>query len=491
METKRFTRNPVEVEAVQVTPTNVAEVAEWCKGTLTEANYRLMGGSHKLPAIQLTKQGPGKDKTRVVMIGSWITKHKNVFKSWTREAFEAVYTEIKPALQAGDLVRTNDKIELLAMVGWEGKIADAHLVGVDFGDRGRVVFEPAWLDKIDEMSSEQLQLNAGVEHDQVGVDPMTAVINEMRQESKDRIAALEKENLEYDDAIRVGDLVKIVKHPQLTQPPVNMGQCGHVRLIEDVPSADGPTKDYWVEFATADPEKPERVPYELVCLEKLRQDGEALNLEWEPPAPVAINDLRENLGMPRVPELEGVAADERAIENHRIITESLAGMTPEEIAKVKADVVELQDVIRKTVASAGEHQVLSGTVEKIVPFVEKSCSKCGKWSWDSKTGSYNEMHQLEEGGPQEPCDFDGPSNADFGPQDPSEVPGRTLSDYAQDDMVETIITYDLDGVKLPAGTTGRVTVVGCDLVGSHEMGVEVLFADGNYGHFLPVELRKI
>jgi hypothetical protein len=41
-------------------------------------------------------------------------------------------------------------------------------------------------------------------------------------------------------------------------------------------------------------------------------------------------------------------------------------------------------------------------------FVEKFCSQCGKMSWDSQTGTYNECHDiLENGEPtnsMEPCD---------------------------------------------------------------------------------------
>lgn len=63
--------------------------------------------------------------------------------------------------------------------------------------------------------------------------------------------------------------------------------------------------------------------------------------------------------------------------------------------------------------------------------------------------------------------------------------------FKQDDMVETISEHVIDGLEIPAGTTGRVTVVGIDLTGSDRPGVEVLFSDGTYGHFLPERIKRI
>jgi hypothetical protein len=44
---------------------------------------------------------------------------------------------------------------------------------------------------------------------------------------------------------------------------------------------------------------------------------------------------------------------------------------------------------------------------------EKACSVCGKWSWDSQTGSYNETHP----DPKDPsktvkCDTNGREHVD-------------------------------------------------------------------------------
>ena len=65
METQKFARRQFALEAVQVTPTNMNEVARWCGGKVAPADYKMMGGVHKMPegCVLLPKQGPD---------GSWM-----------------------------------------------------------------------------------------------------------------------------------------------------------------------------------------------------------------------------------------------------------------------------------------------------------------------------------------------------------------------------------------------------------------------------------
>lgn len=45
------------------------------------------------------------------------------------------------------------------------------------------------------------------------------------------------------------------------------------------------------------------------------------------------------------------------------------------------------------------------------PFVEKKCT-CGKFSWDSEFGSYNERHDNPKTGKSEPCNTNGGTYVD-------------------------------------------------------------------------------
>src|SRR5687768_8446525 len=101
METQKFTRKPIAIEAVQVSLTNYKEVAEWCKGAATLANYRLMGETHEMGAVLLGKQGPKNDQTYTVLIGQWITKHHKTFRTWSKKQFEATFVKYEEQLTRG------------------------------------------------------------------------------------------------------------------------------------------------------------------------------------------------------------------------------------------------------------------------------------------------------------------------------------------------------------------------------------------------------
>lgn len=203
MDTQKYTRRPFEVEAVQVTPKNVEQVAEWCGGTVTLADYKLMGGIHKMGAVLLPKQGPRNNKTHTVLIGQWITKHNASFRSWSKDAFENTFAVL---LKPGDMIRASEE----GFEGWEGVVMHVNLTGVSFGARGNVVFEPDFIERITTVSSTQVGLNAGAEGELQtvnGLPPVEDVLDKMRADSREKIAAMEAENLQTDPAsVRLQDL---------------------------------------------------------------------------------------------------------------------------------------------------------------------------------------------------------------------------------------------------------------------------------------------
>lgn len=482
MDIQKVTRIPIEIEAVQVTPTNVAEVAEWCKGTLTEATYRLMGGTHKMGAILLTKQGPKNDKTRTVLIGNWITKHKNTFKCWTLEAYEASFLPAVPRLRAGDLIRANNEV----WAGWEGKVVDPQLVGVDFGARGMMVFEPDCVEKIDEMSSEQLQLNAGIVDaaENAETRPVEQIIEEMRQEAKDRIAAMEAENASFDptERFKEGVLVKIVTEGEY------WGQHGHIREI----LANEETRDVAVGFATSDYDR-EETEYFFYSELELAEEKEIENLCEQDT--ITIGKLRESLGMvdaqiraithantklccvcdgnpqehtreelaycsdlmkdgkPWDPALPPASADERAA----VISKGQDISYAEAIQLVQQeDQITINQFREKlgmnSIGSAGDELLTAGSIEHLRSLSEEDFAKFAAAQKVAET--------------------------------------MTLQDFSANDKVATLEERDIDGVILPIGTMGLVTVVGVDLPDGGE-GIEVLFSNEVYAYFAPEELRKV
>lgn len=468
METQKFARRQFALEAVQVTPTNMNEVARWCSGKVAPADYKMMGGVHKMPegCVLLPKQGLKANKTYKVLIGHWITKHNGQFRTWTLEAFEASFEPVTPndEFKKNDLVKVLPHPDVQPWEGWEGKVVDAVLVGVDFGRRGLVVFEPSRLTKISEMDSLQLEFNAGIE---IASSP-EAMLEQMREESKDKIEALEKKNLEYDEnEIREGDFVKVVnKEPWNFNEHSKkfIGQFGDVIKIGE--------RVCKVTFATADPDHPEVVTVVRNNLEKVVQDGEAPFDMAIPPAEeravevskdldvsylealklvhesdcVTINQFREQLGMPALGEKGDELLSPEAIEHFRTLT-------TEDFAKfVTVQKIGEEEIFDQPLAHMTLHE--DGTVEQHVPL---DVAAVGTPNVDYSVAMTESGELVFEAG----------------------------------DLVETLVEHEFDGVTIPVGTNARVCVIGVDQQNGYCEGIEVLFASGHYHVFSTNELKKI
>lgn len=457
MEIQQFTRKPFEVDAVQVSPTNYEAVAAWCKGEATLTGYKLMGDVYEMGAVLLPKQGPKNNKVYTVLIGQWITRHRGSFRSWGKEDFEKGFVQV---LQPGDSVRSIGTAEF-EYPGWEGVVKDVNMVGVDFGARGSVLFQRSLLEKISSVSSEQ-----GVLNNQINGMALESfdLIEQMRNNNREAIEALEKKNLESginpedqveDDEIRIGDLVKIKKRPHVIEEYV--GQCGHVHAFED-----GLVK---VEFATADPDKPEFTPFLLEDLEKLRQDGEVLNLAEET---ITVAEARRQLGM----EPTGVVAVDETV------------LSPEAKAQFEEMVkANQEEILMPAFADMAleDHPLL----EKVKFFESGTIVEVDfeGTRWHGHRGiviSEDDDHKI---GVQFGMQVDY-----FGPDDLRKV--LSVDDFAQDDKVRVNKPKDDKHDWI-----GKVTVVG---TGDSANEIEVLFLagaddaeDNSYGLFKPSELIKL
>jgi len=466
METQKFTRKPFSLEAVQVTPTNINEVAKWCGGTVAPADYKMMGGVHKMAqgSIMLPKQGPKSNKTHRVLIGHWITKHREQFRNWTLEAFQASFTpaELTSGFEKNDLVKVGQDPDVQAWEGWEGRVVDPVLIGVDFGIRGLVVFEPKTLIKISEMDSLQLEFNAGIEMDMANTADQ--LIEQMRQASKETIAALEKENLAYDETeIRVGDLVKTSSDPKLVNEHYQ-GQCGHVQKIDN--------GLYTVEFATADPDKPDVTDFTLEALTKLQQDGEVIN-ECATPAfeqaVITVGQARIELGMDPtgVPEVDEQPLSDEAKE----LFASMTGEQREQFAAVQ---------------KVGEEEIFGGEPLSMFDTPPPSFEVGDPVTVNHAISQFHNQHGIVD--QADTVEVRVRLGATVVPFAPTEL---VKADFEVGNMIETLVEHEFDGVTIPAGTNGQITVTGVSLEDDHRYGFEVLFADGHHHAFAPYELKKI
>ena len=106
MQTTKYTRKTFDVDAVQVTAENMAEVAEWCSGKL--------GQDDKDQAfIKVKIHRPLSERQTRAYVGDWVLFAQNGFKVYTPKAFEngfvLVPTEDAPQVIVGEV--NTDKIE--------------------------------------------------------------------------------------------------------------------------------------------------------------------------------------------------------------------------------------------------------------------------------------------------------------------------------------------------------------------------------------------
>jgi hypothetical protein len=483
MDILKFIRKPLFVHAVQVTPDNIDAVAAWCGGTVTQAEYKLMGLAHNMGAILLPKQGRNSDEDQLVKIGHWITKYRSNFRAWTNKAFFAVYLPHPVELKEGDLIRANDG----EWDGWEGTVVDPHLIGVDFGARGRVLFQSDQIAKIDKMAMKQLELNAGVDASKGSAGMPVSLLDEMRQASKDQLAAMEAKNLE--DTINVGDFVKVLPHASHNEHSKTfIGQHG------DVVKSD--TVFRVVEFATADPEVPEFVTFLVDALEKVRQDDQVVNLAEE--STVTINDLREEIGLPKLEKLGHLPADPRSVQTIR-------EMTPERREEFVAVQKSAEEVMNQRIQNGlfgGNPVSMFDTPPEADNDPVKNLGAVSSIVDGGDTGKYKprfakgEIVEVLEGHDYWPTGKKGISMGEVSDgQLAVMIYGKDSPWWFDEDQLRLSAPLEMnDLVKVvgkPSGDIGLVTVVGCDPEGKTEDYIEVLYGENDYQHHLPADLYRV
>jgi hypothetical protein len=89
---KQYARKVTYVTAIQVTPANISEVAEWCKGVIE-------GSAEGNPAeyfIRVKVFRAANERQTQAFVGDWVLKtmpNKDSFKVWTNPAFFQHFTD--------------------------------------------------------------------------------------------------------------------------------------------------------------------------------------------------------------------------------------------------------------------------------------------------------------------------------------------------------------------------------------------------------------
>lgn len=110
LELKEYDRRPFTVQAVEVTLTNIEQVAAWCKGTLSTVQTKLQGmNTHiDLPVIHLQGQGRDKDRVFTAMIGCFVVDHRGSFRMYKPAQFREMFVEKKPPVMRSFEVKRED-----------------------------------------------------------------------------------------------------------------------------------------------------------------------------------------------------------------------------------------------------------------------------------------------------------------------------------------------------------------------------------------------
>lgn len=92
METKRFTIRSFDVEAVQVTEENIAEVAKWCGGEVKDFGVRDLDLK---PYIDLVTWGLGGHKRTLAFPTMWVFLSGKAFKVNSDREFQEFFVETR------------------------------------------------------------------------------------------------------------------------------------------------------------------------------------------------------------------------------------------------------------------------------------------------------------------------------------------------------------------------------------------------------------
>lgn len=95
IETKKFVRKPLYVDAVRVTAGNFEEIAAWCQGEILQSE----GSGSRKKHIKVRVHNPKIPRQTQAFIGDWILYTERGYKVYTNKAFNASFDEALPPTQ--------------------------------------------------------------------------------------------------------------------------------------------------------------------------------------------------------------------------------------------------------------------------------------------------------------------------------------------------------------------------------------------------------
>lgn len=95
VKTEAYTRKPFPVDAVQVSDSNLRQVARWCKGVVQTTAKTVSEGEErtkeKVRFIKVEVHNPSNERHTKAFVGDWVLKSDTGFKVYTKSAFEKAF----------------------------------------------------------------------------------------------------------------------------------------------------------------------------------------------------------------------------------------------------------------------------------------------------------------------------------------------------------------------------------------------------------------
>lgn len=95
METQRYQRKPIYVDAVQVTADNMKEVAQWCQGHLVQPNGQ-ENPKPGSPFVKVRVHNPQRPRQTKAFVGDWVLYSEFYgYKVYTQSAFQNTFVRVE------------------------------------------------------------------------------------------------------------------------------------------------------------------------------------------------------------------------------------------------------------------------------------------------------------------------------------------------------------------------------------------------------------
>lgn len=100
IETEKFIRKPLYVDAVRVTSANFEAIADWCQGEILQGDVPGEGGGKYY--IKVRVHNPKHPRQTRAFLGDWLLYTERGYKVYTNKAFRASFDPVN-GVEPGDM----------------------------------------------------------------------------------------------------------------------------------------------------------------------------------------------------------------------------------------------------------------------------------------------------------------------------------------------------------------------------------------------------